>query len=307
MDAVPHHRGRCGYQNPQQWDGADHHRSTRQRGGRSAGQTRRCSRPRTTAPIAAAMELMRQLCRWIGQATAIAGEFAAPDGAVWRDAKPADRRTRAARSEGRQAKPASAAAAPVVPPRQRWASAAQASTVIEASLRHDTHRIVITGSVTWCDRCGAYAEIRGRGLARPCRGAIAGGNRVGRPLRSVQARLRALRAGRHPTSGISLEVARPARLNDHALPCHDRERSRSRRRASACRMLIGAISGAEPTPRLDEGRPTGLGADTLQRSRRVAAPSARRAAFCQLLIGGQCGRCSLVRSRVDGQSLQLHS
>ena len=69
-----------------------------------------------------------------------------------------------------------------------------ASAITETSLRHVTHRMVITGSITWCDRCGAYAETRGRGMARPCRGPVAGGNRVGRPLKDVQARLRALRA-----------------------------------------------------------------------------------------------------------------
>ena len=47
-------------------------------------------------PMAASMELARQLGRWIGQATAIAGDFAAPDGTTWRDSKPADRRIRAA-------------------------------------------------------------------------------------------------------------------------------------------------------------------------------------------------------------------
>ena len=195
---------------------------------------------------------------------------------------------------------------PVVPPRQRWASAAQASAVAETSLRHDTHRIVVTGSVTWCDRCGAYAEIRGRGLARPCRGSVAGGNRVGRPLKDVQARLRALRAGRHPTTGIALEAARPAHPCDYVRPSLGRERSRSRRRANACRMLIAAISGVEPTPQLDAERPTATGADAPRRGRRIAAPSARRAALCQLLIAA-ASTDSAASCRMDGQSRWLHS
>ena len=74
-------------------------------------------------PIAAAMELTRQLGRWIGEATAIAGDFAAPDGTTWRDSKPADRRLRVARSGERQPRQTSAAAVPAVPPQQRRANA----------------------------------------------------------------------------------------------------------------------------------------------------------------------------------------
>ena len=235
-------------------------------------------------PMAARMELARQLGRWIGQATAIAGDFAAPDGTTWRDSKPADRRVRAAQLRERQARQTNAAAVPAVPPQQRWASAVQVRAVAETSLRHDTHRIVVTGSVTWCDRCGAYAEIRGRGLARPCRGPVAGGNRVGRLLKDVQARFRALRAGKHPTSGVELESARPAHRSDHARTGPGRERSRSQRRANACRRLIAAISGVEPTPQPDAERPASASASVRQRSRRVAAPAARRSALCQLLI-----------------------
>ena len=42
--------------------------------------------------MAADMEIAVQLRRWIGQAIAVAGNFAAPDGTIWRDSKPADRR-----------------------------------------------------------------------------------------------------------------------------------------------------------------------------------------------------------------------
>ena len=234
--------------------------------------------------MAAEMEIAKQLGRWIGQATAIAGDFTAPDGTAWRDSRPADRRLRVARMGERQPRQASAAAIPAVPPRQRWASALQGRTVNEASLRHDTHRIIVTGSVTWCDRCGAYAETRGRGLARPCRGPVTGGNKVGRQLKDVQARLRTLRAGRHPTSGIELDAARHALPSVPARSGHDRERSRSLRRADACRNLIAAITGEDPAPRPAAANSADASASTRQRSRRISAPATRRAALCQLLL-----------------------
>ena len=254
MDAVPHHCCRCGCQRIEQRGDPDRQRPA---GNEEADRLAKLAAAQHRVPehirkhMAAGMELARQLGRRIGQATAIAGDFAAPDGTTWRDSKPADRRLRVARSGERQPRQTSAAAVPAVPPQQRWANAVQVRAVAEASLRHDTHRILVTGCVTWCDRCGAYAEIRGRGLARPCRGPVAGGNRVGRLLKDVQARLRALRAGRHPTSGVELEAARPALPSVHARPSLGRERSRSQRRANACRRLIAAITGVEPTPQPD--------------------------------------------------------
>ena len=98
--------------------------------------------------IADALDLAKQLCRWVGQATAMAGEFAAADGSVWHDSKPAERRPRPPRGEGRRPRPAAAAAQPAVPPLVRWASALQATAVTEASLRHGTHRLITTGRVT---------------------------------------------------------------------------------------------------------------------------------------------------------------
>ena len=73
--------------------------------------------------------------------------------------------------------------------------------------RSSRHHYGITrmGRVTWCDRCGSYAK-KARARAR---GAVAGGNRVGRPLRSVQARLRALRMGKHPVTGAAIDAALP--------------------------------------------------------------------------------------------------
>ena len=226
----------------------------------------------------------RQLGRWIGQVTAIAGNFTAPDGTTWRDSKPADRRVQATNRRQRQDRQTTAAAAPTVPPQQRWASAVLASAITETSLRHDTHRMVITGSITWCDRCGAYAETRGRGMARPCRGPVAGGNRVGRPLKDVQARLRALRAGRHPTTGVELTPVIPVCPRPSSRDGPRRERSRSQRRADGCRRLIAAIGGGElaPLPVAESAASTEAG--VRQRCGLSSAPADRRAAMCRLLI-----------------------
>ena len=92
------------------------------------------------------MEIAKQLGRWIGQATAIAGDFTAPDVTVWRDSRHADRRLRVARVEVRQPRQTRAAALLPVPPQLRWASAVQGRTVDEASLRHNTHTHTHTGS-----------------------------------------------------------------------------------------------------------------------------------------------------------------
>ena len=235
-------------------------------------------------PMAERMVIRRQLGRWIGQATAIAGNYTAPDGTTWRDSKPADRRVQATTRRQRQDRQTTAAAAPTVPPQQRWACAVLASAITEASLRHDSHRIVRSGSITWCDRCGAYAETRGRGMARPCRGPVAGGNRVGRPLKDVQARLRALRAGRHPTTGVELSPVIPVCPRPSSRDGPRRERSRSQRRADGCRRLIAAIGGGElaPLPVAESAASTEAG--VRQRCGLSSAPADRRAAMCRLLI-----------------------
>ena len=105
-----------------------------------------------------------------------------------------------------------------------------------------------------------------------------------RLLKDVQARLRALRAGRHPTSGVELEAPRHVHPSIHARADRDRGRSRSQRRADACRSFIAAITGVEPTPQPSAASSADASASTRQRSRRVSVPAARRAALCQLLI-----------------------
>ena len=231
--------------------------------------------------MAVRMEIATQLRRWIGQATAVAGNFTAPDGTVWRDSKPADRRLRVERSPVvRDVQPV-AATQPAIPPQQRWARAVQGRSIDESTLRHDTHRIIITGCITWCDRCGAYAEIRGRGLTRPCRGTVSGGNRVGRPLKDVQARLRALRAGKHPTTKADLDAGNHARLETRATASRDRERSRSARRAHACKSVIAAINGEATPRRYDGGAPRQQGTAHCYRQAGNAVPYAHRGRHCQ--------------------------
>ena len=238
----------------------------------------------TRKQMAVKMEIATQLRRWIGQATATAGNFTAPDGTVWRDSKPADRRLRVERSPTVRDEQPAAAAQPAIPPQQRWARAVRERASGESTLRHDTHRVIVAGGVTYCDRCGAYAETRGRGLARPCRGTVSGGNRVGRPLKDVQARLRALRAGRHPTTRVDLDAGAHARTGTPAAGHPGRERSRSSRRAHACRSVIAAINGEDPP---SCRHPSGASASTtdVRRGGRVPHPTTvRQAALCRMLV-----------------------
>ena len=178
--------------------------------------------PAVRAHIAGASALAKQLAKWIGQVTAAASSFRCSAGRVMRDSLPGPRvprppRPARARAQVQQ-RPAERGGhllerhgagwwcaacratsasrdslAPGMcsgPALQRWArQAASAHGCIE-------HRIRETGKVVWCDRCGAYATTRGRGIARAC---------LGRPAdSSAAARLAALRAGRHPVTGVAL-------------------------------------------------------------------------------------------------------
>ena len=67
---------------------------------------------------------------------------------------------------------------------------------------HGSHAILVTGPLYWCRVCGKYADIRSRGLARPC----GPPSKWGRQCMSFLAR------GLHPESkkrGIPLEAQAP--------------------------------------------------------------------------------------------------
>ena len=68
------------------------------------------------------------------------------------------------------------------------------------------HLLFVSGAVTWCQACGAYGDVRLRGLLRACPGPIAGRSESGRA-----AALRLLRSGRHPKTQEPLPRAVPLR------------------------------------------------------------------------------------------------
>ena len=88
------------------------------------------------------------------------------------------------------------------PPRVRWRAEAVRRTPAAEVATSRAHRAITTGDVDWCSKCGAYAELRGKGLARAC---------PGRPRNKWAAeRLRDLQAGTHPVSGRRLCTERSA-------------------------------------------------------------------------------------------------
>ncbi len=58
------------------------------------------------------------------------------------------------------------------------------------------HRRMMSADVIWCDRCGAYATDKSKGLAQLCPGVPGDWSGGGRPQQ-----LAALRAGKHPKTG----------------------------------------------------------------------------------------------------------
>ncbi len=80
----------------------------------------------------------------------------------------------------------------------KWAERAQALAAAETTDLAG-HELRITGPLTWCIRCGAYAEHHAVGLAAPCRGAPPRGGEFGR-----HTKLSRLRRGCHPKSGLPL-------------------------------------------------------------------------------------------------------
>ena len=95
------------------------------------------------------------------------------------------------------------------PPRERWKAEAVRRTPAAQRSSCRAHNVATTGEVVWCTRCGAYAELRGRGLARAC---------PGRPRNKWAAeRLRDLRTGIHPVSGRKLVEERATSLVDRSV------------------------------------------------------------------------------------------
>ena len=82
----------------------------------------------------------------------------------------------------------------------RWSATAKRRAAVSLRPPARPHKVVATGDVHWCDRCGAYAELRGKGLARAC---------PGRPRNKWAAQRRTeLRAGIHPTTARWLDTGR---------------------------------------------------------------------------------------------------
>ena len=72
------------------------------------------------------------------------------------------------------------------------------------------HLLRAFGHISWCDRCGAYAEFHAKGLARVC---------SGRPHdAAAKGRRDLLRAGRHPRSGLPLGGVPASAEAPHAGP-----------------------------------------------------------------------------------------
>ena len=84
--------------------------------------------------------------------------------------------------------------------RDQWHAAPSDDPRPEAT----THERMLSGSVVWCDRCGAYGTHRGCGLAKPCPGPATMGAGGGK-----WQRLMILRNGRHPKEGTWLGTPIP--------------------------------------------------------------------------------------------------
>ena len=187
--------------------------------------------------IAADQVLACQLAMWIGQATAMASAYPSPDGKLVRDSRPAPR---ASTVDVPNPPLVSRTRLAPVTPAARWAAKLRVCIGADDYASHETHRVRVTGSVTWCGRCGAYASMRGRGMAKPCRGApsavatarwaltrhspatsrprtvrtlrsrvaqatgCSASTRCKRTVRGAALRLFALRSGFHPVSGMPL-------------------------------------------------------------------------------------------------------
>jgi hypothetical protein len=162
---------------------------------------------------------VKDMGRWVGRATALAGHFALADGAHTRDsvgearrvrAVPAPRppelgghlvRKRGAMSVCVECRSSSAAHASFAAKRCKgsavlaWAGRAWRAAGVELT-DDGGHSRKLTGGVLWCDACGAYGEFRAKGLGDPCRK---------RPRNATADwRRQRLRSGKHPATGDAL-------------------------------------------------------------------------------------------------------
>ena len=127
---------------------------------------------------------------------------------------------------------------------KRWAHAAAAAAASgEGAARG--HHLLLTGTVAWCWRCGAYACVQARYLTRPCPGRARGF--------LAQARQRLL-LGLHPSSRLPLgdfTVAEPGQSLPAGFSVAVREAEASRTSAAAvkdCLKLV-PVPNHEPAQR----------------------------------------------------------
>ena len=170
--------------------------------------------------------------QWLGRVSWLAthnGKRLARDSEASRLAAGVVKRGRATQQQpvtGRGGRPS---CPPVMPSRAathraaRWclrATRVEAAATTHAPGRgqHRSHHLMRSGDTFWCLRCGAYAALRGAGLAAPCTGpaprAAAGG-------RSQQ--LRFLKRGRHPKTGLRMAPSAPWSVGD--APTHTSARN----------------------------------------------------------------------------------
>ena len=107
---------------------------------------------------------------------------------------------------------------------------------------------------------------------------------MGRPLKDVQARLRAMRAGKHPTTKLDMDNGEHTRIGTPAAVHPGRERSRSARRVHACRSMIAAINGEDPPPRVHTPGAVASSAVVRRGGRAPHPASVRQTALCRMLI-----------------------
>ena len=161
-----------------------------------------------------------QAGRWIGLATWAATHYAAGGSDCPRDSEASRARAGAHRRQA-QAAARGRGPRPMRPPRvvpglaeriEGLAAAAEAAASAARGLGGEqlqegtvvAHRRMLSGTILWCNACGAYTESRGRGLARSCPGPPAPRLYGGRAQQ-----LRRLRDNRHPKTDAAIPQAVP--------------------------------------------------------------------------------------------------